>query len=84
MWLRNSWRNLIKSESTQDIPGRHLPGVVIANEAARFIAIACGACLGHMLLGLIRGARVVVQIGDMMTRLVALIVQVLREEIVQL
>ena len=73
---RHTRRHLIEAECAHYIPGRDLAGIVISGETIWPVRVAGDHHMMHMLLGLPGGARKIIEIGDLMARLVSLIVVV--------
>ena len=64
-------RNRIKAHGAEHIPGRHLSGIVISGKPVRVVGILRVKNFPDALLRLPRRAGIVVEIGDVMTRFVA-------------
>ena len=61
----------VESEGIEDVPGGHLAAVIIAAQGARLIAIEIVGYIADPFLAFPRLADVIVQIGDPVTRLIA-------------
>ena len=64
--------NFIKAHGAHDVPGRHLPAVIVAAEAVGLVGVKFRHDLADAHLGLGRLAHIVVKIGDMVTLFIAL------------
>src|SRR5277367_4682807 len=79
---RHTRRHLIEAECTHHIPCRDLAGIVISGQTIWPVRIVGDHHLMYMLLGLPGSAGKIIEIGDLMARLVSLIVVVsLKQEV---
>lgn len=61
----------IETYRREDIPSRHLTSIIVARESARGVIILCIKNMGHTVDGLFSFPDEIVQIGNLVTRFVA-------------
>ena len=74
----------IEADGGENVPGRHLAGIIVAGETSGGIVVLGVEDMGHALDGLITAADEVVEVGDLVTGLVTMPVMALVEEGVEL
>ncbi len=82
--IRHAGANLVETKRTQDVPGAHLPSIVVTRKASGPIFVLSVQNRSNMLLRLLRRPGEVVQICDVMAGLVAVRVVVPRKKFVKL
>ena len=69
---RTAWANLVEAHGIQYIPCRHLPTVFITRKPVRIVEIKRLQYLVHQLLRAPGLAHLVVEVNDMVTRLITM------------
>src|SRR6187402_277298 len=81
--IRPPRNNLIEAQSAQYIPCAHLASVIIARETVRAVTILAFHQRAHFSLGLPRSSTCIVEIRDVMTWLIAMVIELSVKEAVQ-
>src|SRR6266851_6920476 len=81
---RRAGADWVKPHSTQHVPGRHLPGIVVTRQTTWVIVKLARKDIANAHLRLPRCAGEIVEIRDVVARLVALVVQLRSEEAIEL
>src|SRR5260370_36143057 len=72
---RRAGADWIKTHRTQHVPGRHLPGIVVTRQTAWVIVKLARKDIANAHLRLPRCASIIVEVGDVVARLLAPVVQ---------